>query len=403
MSQSHRNLVAPIATLLVCLTSFCVLRADDPPAADNPSKAQLEQAAQTIAAAAKDAIAAAKDEQEAIKRAQASFDILRNLGDLGGFDSSPQADKLMEDLRNSAQASVVEAVISKQFMAKVMAWSQMNEADRATTLERFVADVKKVGLSPPLAQSLASLAARYGDRDPNKIISSAIGEVLPLAKKSDNPRQDRIFAMLEGIDRRMNLVGKPFKLEGTLLDGSTFNWDDYKGKVVLVDFYASWCGPCRAEAPNVLKHYNAYHDKGFEVVTVNLDTDPKLAEKYIKETGCNFPTIYSEDPKGWETPMATYYGINAIPCVMLVGQDGNVVSTKARGAALGELLEKLLGPPAEGAEGSEAPVDPEKSSSNDKPGAGDGAREAALRAALLERLKKAQEERQAGEQPAEKN
>jgi glutaredoxin len=152
---------------------------------------------------------------------------------------------------------------------------------------------------------------------------------------------------------------------------------------------------CRAEAPNVLKHYNAYREKGFEVVTVNLDDDPAKAEKYMKDTGFNFPTIYSDDPKGWETPMATYYGINAIPRVILVGKDGNVVSTNARGPMLTKLLNELLGPPPEG---SDLAADADKSAA--APAAG-GDREAALRAALLERIKRIQEEKQKAE--AEKN
>jgi hypothetical protein len=112
--------------------------------------------------------------------------------------------------------------------------------------------------------------------------------------------------------------------------------------------------------PNVLKNYKAYHNKGFEVVGVNLDVDPRAAETYIKETGADFPTIFSDDPnaKGWETPMAVKYGINAIPRVMLVGKDGRVVSTSARGPALAEMLEKLLGP----ADGTDSGSDAEKRS-----------------------------------------
>ena len=75
---------------------------------------------------------------------------------------------------------------------------------------------------------------------------------------------------------------------------------------MLVDFFASLCGPCRAEVPNVLENYRAYHDKGFEVIGVNLDTNPKMCQLYMEQTGFKFPTIFGDAPNaaGWDLPLA---------------------------------------------------------------------------------------------------
>ena len=132
-----------------------------------------------------------------------------------------------------------------------------------------------------------------------------------------------------------------------MLDGSTLDWESYRGKVVLVDFFASWCRPCREEVPNVIANYRAFHDKGFEVVGVNLDKDRRLAEAYMNQSGFNFPTLFSEGTRPWwDHPMARKYGVVILPRVILVDQEGVVVSSEARGKVLPALLQELLGPPA---------------------------------------------------------
>jgi hypothetical protein len=163
---------------------------------------------------------------------------------LGGFDAAPQTEKLMDEILNSPQAAILGAVIQKQFMAKAATWPAMRPDDQKAVLDRFVADVKKVGLTPELAAALSMLASRYGEMDRTKAITNAVAEVLPHAKKTGDPKQDRRIELLAGIDRRINLVGKPFMLEGKLLDGTTFDWNNYKDKVVLVDFLPGRSAKC---------------------------------------------------------------------------------------------------------------------------------------------------------------
>src|SRR6267378_4054903 len=112
------------------------------------------------------------------------------------------------------------------------------------------------------------------------------------------------------------------------VDGKTINFpDDYKGKIVLLDFWATWCGPCRAELPKVVAAYNQYHDKGFEVLSVSLDKPkqgPALLQ-FVKANGMTWPQIY--DGQYWKASVATQYGVHALPCPVLVNGDmGTVIA-----------------------------------------------------------------------------
>lgn len=125
-------------------------------------------------------------------------------------------------------------------------------------------------------------------------------------------------------------------------NGVTRRLSDLKGKVVLIDFWASWCGPCRRENPHVVHAYNKYNSKGFEIFSVSLDSDKNRWIGAIEQDGLIWPNHVS-DLQGWRNQASKAYGVSSIPHTILVGTDGTIVGTHLRGSALEAELKKIFG------------------------------------------------------------
>ena len=124
-------------------------------------------------------------------------------------------------------------------------------------------------------------------------------------------------------------------------DGVEMKLSSLRGKYVLVDFWASWCSPCRHENPNVVRLYNKYKDKGFTIMSVSLDSDIGAWKNAIKEDGLVWPNHVS-DLSGWDSSMPNLYGFQSIPHTVLVDKEGKIIEAGLRGESLEQKLKELI-------------------------------------------------------------
>lgn len=209
------------------------------------------------------------------------------------------------------------------------------EASFAPELKEFDALLEKYkgNKSDDVAQILMMKAALYSQVLDDETKGDALLEQLqrdfPDSKAAASlKRQEAAKKIRAGLVKgaafpdfdEKDLAGKPLSIAG------------YKGKVVLVDFWATWCGPCVHELPHVQATYEKHHAQGFDIVGISLDSDRQKLEKFIKEK--NMPWAQFFDGKGWENKLGQKYGVNSIPATYLLDREGKIIGSNLRGDAL---------------------------------------------------------------------
>jgi thiol-disulfide isomerase/thioredoxin len=341
--------------------------AKTPPPEDASPEEQTEFATKALNAlvtAADRLLKVKPTDKQAIDAHGFRIQALQALVAMGDEDAGAKLDKALQAARNDSRQQVVGMGWQTYIQRQVEQWPQLDDAAKQAFQQEIVKKINADGVQP-MDVSIVQITALQLDGTDNEFVVKLLEEAVPLLQKAAadevaQPEQAKpegresiaealAEANFDGMVRRLNLPGNEMEISGELLSGGEVDWNSYRGKVVLVDFWATWCGPCRAEIPNVLAMYDAYHEKGFDVLGVSLDDTPEAAQKYAKQNKLPWDSLFpkSEEERSWNHPLVKHYGIGGIPTAILVGKDGKVVNMNARDEVLRNELKRLLGEPIE--------------------------------------------------------
>lgn len=306
------------------------------------------------------------DEKDRIATIKNKISVLNEMSsNFGNADARKELEKVMEKYRDHENVEIANLAKTHFFVKKAQGLlGKKDDTTAAEVAKEGVELIKTLGSN--LDQSAVSQISNAGRiiemKEDNAAAVELYSAILTAVqseevKKSLALSEDAYKQFVRSNQLNLNragILGKPASLIGKSTTGETVDITSYKGKVVLIDFWATWCGPCIAELPNVVENYKKYHDKGFEVVAVSIDTiDTKdKLEKFVKEKEIPWVQIQSDDEnaQGWEDQNATNFGVNGIPATYLVDRNGVIIQVNVRGEKLGKALEELLGPVEDKAE-----------------------------------------------------
>lgn len=257
------------------------------------------------------------------------------------LESPEQFDGFIKELKDGGHDKLARRVRGFELQTELR-----NRLLRGDTKVKDLVDkiVSYLEESPPqmsdreLAYTAGMAAETTGD---NAWATKTCEKLVKIFAAGNDPKLADFTKVLEGVVRRLTLVGKEMTLEGTLLDGKPLDWSKYKGRIVLVLFWSTDYPPCMGELPSLQACYDAYHAKGFDILGISLDRERANLEDCLKARSIAWPNVFSE---GKPNPAMIYYGVTNLPTMILVGKDGKVLSINVNGKGLKKTLEKLLGP-----------------------------------------------------------
>jgi len=255
----------------------------------------------------------------------------------GGNSAEADQQKLNEIIQSPDAPAPIKGEAA--FMSIMILGSGLNKdkPDGFAAFHKATADFFEKYPDHPLANQLKTIEMQVLEEDPTPEGAELLKK---LAAGSDARLAESAKAVLEKQQKMADLKSKPVDLKFTAADGQPIDLVNLRGKVVLVDFWASWCGPCMGEMPNVVSTYGKLHEKGFEILGISLDQDKDAMEGALKKQGMTWAQYF--DGGGWDNKISKSFGIRSIPAAWLIDKKGMLREQGLRGEALGTAVERLL-------------------------------------------------------------
>lgn len=224
----------------------------------------------------------------------------------------------------------------KELRADLGKLNPRNEADLTkifARLDKFTAEHKDNPAIKDIKMLKVQLLRQFQSEESQKML-------LALTKDPDPDLAEAASKLVAERKQMAELKSKPIELQFKTASGEEFDLAKWRGKVVLIDFWASWCGPCIQEMPSVVEYYKKMHDKGVEIVGISLDQDKAKMDAAIEKFSMPWPQYF--DGQGWKNKYSSQFGINSIPTVWVIDKEGKLRTTTNRLNTVEAQIEEML-------------------------------------------------------------
>ncbi len=301
--------------------------------------------AEAVSEAADRVLEAQTSDRYHVIAVEAKVQVLHEMASLGNKNADDLLIALVEKLKDDERPQIASLVLFLRMEQAMLLVDELPLAEVPAALDamqKFLSDQKLQQRHLRIASATVHGINRLEDAKQKENYFQAFGKIFAASTDKTLASYGRKIASSPTAGPA-DLVGKPLELEGETAIGVELDWKSYRGKVVLIDFWATWCGPCLREMPHVRALHKRLEKQGFTVLAINLDRNQEDLDKFLKENDLPWTNLVAEGA----SKAATRYGVRAIPTMMVVDQQGNVVAVSHRVADLTGTIEKLVKKPAE--------------------------------------------------------